>query len=50
MMFVDGENLAIQWQHQLGNDKQQSHVECEPNVFVWSRFLNMRHRAKRVLL
>lgn len=42
MVFIDGENLAIRWKHQLGNASAPSHVEHVPNVFVWSPYLNMR--------
>ncbi|MCG8352579.1 MAG: NYN domain-containing protein [Chloroflexales bacterium] len=43
MVFVDGENLAIRWKNQLGDDDVPSHVDHEPGVFVWSKYLNMKH-------
>lgn len=46
MMFVDGENLAIRYKALLGSDDPQGHVVYEPDVFVWSRFANVRHHAR----
>ena len=45
MVFVDGENLAIRWQQLLGDKEPPSHVVCEKDVFVWSKYLNMRHHV-----
>ena len=42
MVFVDGENLAIRWKSKIAEEKVPSHVECEPNVFVWSRIRMFR--------
>jgi uncharacterized LabA/DUF88 family protein len=42
MVFVDGENLSIRWKNQLGNVATPSHVKFEPDVFVWSEYLNMQ--------
>jgi uncharacterized LabA/DUF88 family protein len=41
MVFVDGENLAIRYQERLNGRKQPEHVSFEPNVYVWSEYLNM---------
>lgn len=42
MFFVDGENLSMRYRDMLGENKRPcSHVSFEPNVFVWSRILNM---------
>jgi uncharacterized LabA/DUF88 family protein len=43
MMFIDGENLATRWKNQLGDQQPATHVEYEPDVFVWSKLLNMPH-------
>lgn len=43
MIFVDGENLAIRWKNQLGDRDVPAHVKTEPDVFVWSKILNMQH-------
>lgn len=45
MMFVDGENLAIRYKKLLGNDEPKPHVTYEPDIFVWSGFLNMLHQV-----
>jgi uncharacterized LabA/DUF88 family protein len=42
MVFVDGENLAIRWRHQVGDQNVPSHVQHEKDVYVWSPYLNMR--------
>lgn len=41
MVFVDGENLAIRYQELLAGRKPPEHVSFEPNVYVWSKYLNM---------
>jgi len=43
MTFVDGENLAIRWKNQLAKQAVPAHVAHCPDVFVWSRLLNLRH-------
>jgi hypothetical protein len=43
MIFVDGENLAIRWKQQIGEQAIPAHVQHHPDVFVWSELLNMRH-------
>jgi uncharacterized LabA/DUF88 family protein len=43
MVFVDGENLAIRYKGILGENDPFGHVQYEPDVFVWSKFLNMHH-------
>jgi uncharacterized LabA/DUF88 family protein len=45
MLFVDGENLAMRWRSQHEKKQVPSHVEYEPDVFVWSRYLNMEKHA-----
>ena len=45
MVFVDGENLAIRYGCVLGGKAPLPHVEYEPDVFVWSKLLNMQHHV-----
>jgi uncharacterized LabA/DUF88 family protein len=45
MVFVDGENLSIRWKEQLGGQDLPSHVIHEKDVFVWSKYLNMRRHV-----
>jgi hypothetical protein len=37
MMFVDGENLAIRYKHELGEGTPGAHVLHVPDVLVWAR-------------
>lgn len=46
MIFVDGENLAIRYKRTLENGEPQSHVNFEPDIFVWSRYMNLDHRMQ----
>lgn len=43
MIFVDGENLAIRYKSELGNNQPVSHVSYEPDVYVWSRYVSRIH-------
>src|SRR5437763_4858767 len=50
MMFVDGENLAIRFGQILGENSEQPHVVFERNVYVWTRFANIRgHTACEIV-
>jgi uncharacterized LabA/DUF88 family protein len=50
MVFVDGENLSIRWKEQIGGQNLPTHVQYEPDVFVWSDILNMRnHRHCNII-
>jgi uncharacterized LabA/DUF88 family protein len=40
MVFVDGENFTIRYGKMLGVDKPARHVRLEPNIFLWSNYLN----------
>jgi hypothetical protein len=46
MMFVDGENLVMRWQKELGDQEKPPHISHEKNVYVWSQFLNARNQTK----
>lgn len=38
MMFVDGENLAIRYKDELGDQPQADHIYCVQDVIVWSQY------------
>lgn len=40
MVFVDGENLAIRYAAEKGEDAPVPHVSFRKGVYVWSRLLN----------
>lgn len=47
MIFVDGENLAIRYKAMIENGApRQSHVQNEPDVFVWTEYANLKHHAR----
>jgi hypothetical protein len=41
MVFVDGENLAIRFRAVLGDQTPPAHVLQDPDVWVWSQYLNI---------
>jgi len=41
MMFVDGENLSIQYGKMSRDNKPHPSVTFETDVFVWSKLLNL---------
>jgi uncharacterized LabA/DUF88 family protein len=43
MIFVDGENLAIQFKQQIGANAPAKHVKYLNDVFVWSKYANIPH-------
>lgn len=45
MIFVDGENLAIQFKKQIGDNAPENHVNYLEDVFVWSRYANIPHHV-----
>jgi hypothetical protein len=50
MMFVDGENLAIQFEKVLRGRSVPDHVKFVQNVYVWSRYANAAsHQACEVI-
>ena len=42
MVFIDGENLAIRYGKALGGKEPPTHVDLQPNIYVWSRYLNLK--------
>ena len=49
MLFVDGENLAIRYKCALGGETPPSHVRLEPDVWVWSSYLQIHNRRAEVI-
>ena len=45
MIFVDGENLAIRFKEQIGDNAPEKHVNYLKDVFVWSRYANIPHHV-----
>ena len=43
MVFVDGENLTLRYQDALAGAKPEKYVHFLQDVYVWSRFANIRH-------
>ena len=43
MIFVDGENLAIRYKSELGENQPQGHVNYESDVYVWSPYVSRIH-------
>jgi len=47
MMFVDGENLAFRYAELVaGGRPRVAHVKFEKEIFVWSKFANIRHHRQ----
>src|SRR5579885_2173458 len=42
MVFVDGEGFACRYGAELGGKAPPKHVKYEPDVFVWSGYLNLK--------
>ncbi len=49
MVFVDGENLAIRYKNMLKDSLPPSHVHFAPDIYVWSKFLNIERRRYNVI-
>ena len=41
MLFVDGENLAIRYKEELGEDEPLDHIHYQPDVYLWSGLLEL---------
>ena len=50
MLFVDGENLTLRYQDQLGDAPPLPHVSLRRDVWVWSRMLNAHAHDKCEIL
>lgn len=53
MIFVDGENLSIRFKSLVETEKMgplQDHIEYVEDVYVWSRFLNLRDQSQCAII